>query len=110
MELYAAKFPFLSTILITCAPGLVEYVRREVEALGYRVGSCHNAGLELIGDQYDAMKLNLYLRTAYNVLFLLEQFECGSPDALYRQVRQWPWEQKVQATLPHNYKRQKHSL
>jgi len=50
-----------STILITCSPGLVEYVRREVEALGYRVGSCHNAGLELIGDQYNAMKLNLLI-------------------------------------------------
>jgi len=84
-----------STILITCAPGLAEYVRREVEALGYRVVSFHNAGLELIGDQYDAMKLNLYLRTAYNVLFLLKQFECNSPDALYRQVRQLPWEQMI---------------
>ena len=84
-----------STLLITCAPGLVEYVRREVEALGYRVGSCHQAGLECSGDQYDAMKLNLYLRTAYNVLFLLQQFECDSPDALYRRVRQIPWEQMI---------------
>ncbi len=84
-----------STVLITCSPGLVEYVRQEVEALGYTVGSSHGAGLELAGDLYDAMKLNLYLRTAYNVLFLLKNFRCVSPDVLYREVKKLPWEQMI---------------
>jgi putative N6-adenine-specific DNA methylase len=80
------------TILITCSAGLVDYVRREVEDLGYQAGDYHKTGLEIKGDQYDAMRLNLHLRTAYNVLYLLRQFECYSPDELYRNVKDLPWE------------------
>ncbi len=81
-----------STILITCSAGLVDYIRREVEALGYQSGDYHKTGLELQGDQYDAMRLNLHMRTAYNVLFLLKQFKCYSPDELYCNVKDLPWE------------------
>lgn len=83
------------TILITCSAGLVDYVRREVEGLGYEADESHKTGLELQGDQYDAMRLNLYLRTAYNVLFLLKQFKCKSPDELYRNVAALPWEDVI---------------
>jgi len=85
----------ISTVLITCSAGLVDYVRREVEDLGYECGESHKTGLELQADQYDAMRLNLHLRTAYNVLFLLRQFECESPDELYRNVMQLPWEDMI---------------
>jgi putative N6-adenine-specific DNA methylase len=80
------------TILITCSAGLVDYVRQEVEALGYQTGDYHKTGLEIQGDQYDAMQLNLHLRTAYNVLYQLKQFECYSPNELYRNVKDLPWE------------------
>jgi 23S rRNA G2445 N2-methylase RlmL len=81
-----------SIILITCSAGLVDYVRREVEDLGYQVGECHKTGLEVEGDLYDTMRLNLYLRTAHNVLFLLKRFKCGGSDELYRNVRDLSWE------------------
>ncbi|MHC4432275.1 MAG: THUMP domain-containing class I SAM-dependent RNA methyltransferase [Planctomycetota bacterium] len=84
-----------STILITCSAGLVDYVRREIEDLGYECGESHKTGLELQADQYDAMRLNLHLRTAYNVLFLLKQFKCSSPDELYRNVAELPWEDMI---------------
>jgi len=84
-----------SKILITCSNGLVDYARQEVEHLGYEISSQHNTGLELEGDQYDTMLLNLYLRTAYNVLFLLKQFKCNSPDELYRNVIELPWEEMI---------------
>jgi len=80
------------TILITCSAGLVDYVRLEVEALGYQAGDYHKTGLELQGDPYDTMRLNLHLRTAYNVLYELKQFECYCPDELYRDVKDLPWE------------------
>ena len=80
------------TILITCSAGLVDYVRQEVEDLGYQAGDYHKTGLEVKGDMYDAMRLNLYLRTAYNVLFLLKQFKCYSPDELYHNVKDLTWE------------------
>jgi putative N6-adenine-specific DNA methylase len=81
-----------STILITCSPGLGEYLRQEVEALGYSIDAVLPAGVKLQGDQYDTMRLNLHLRTAYNVLFLLKQFKCRSPEELYREVKDFPWE------------------
>jgi len=81
-----------NTILITCPEGLVDYVRREVEDLGYQSGDSHKTGLEVEGDLYDTMRLNLYLRTAHNVLFLLKQFKCNGPDELYRNVKHLPWE------------------
>ena len=84
-------------ILITCSAGLVDYVRREVKDLGYECGESHKTGLELQADQYDAMRLNLNLRTAYNVLFLLKKFECSSPDELYRNVAELPWEDMISA-------------
>ncbi len=84
-----------STILITCSAGLVDYVRREVEDLGYQSGESHKTGLEMQGDQYDAMRLNLHLRTAYNVLFLLKQFRCESPEELYGNVIELSWEDMI---------------
>jgi 23S rRNA G2445 N2-methylase RlmL len=38
------------------------------------------------------MKLNLCLRTAYNVLFLLREFRCGSSEVLYKQAGHIDWE------------------
>jgi putative N6-adenine-specific DNA methylase len=43
------------------------------------------------------MKLNLYLRTAYNVLYLLKEFRCGSSETLYKQVSNLPWENIIAA-------------
>jgi putative N6-adenine-specific DNA methylase len=43
------------------------------------------------------MKLNLYLRTAYSVLYLLKGFRCGNSDTLYKQVSNLPWENIISA-------------
>ncbi len=81
-----------STIFVTCSPGLSEFVQSEVESLGYKVDATHLAGVELEGSQIDAMRLNLHLRTAYNVLFLLKEFPCHWPEDLYREAKDFPWE------------------
>ncbi|MCD6392048.1 MAG: class I SAM-dependent RNA methyltransferase, partial [Planctomycetes bacterium] len=41
------------------------------------------------------MKLNLHLRTAYNVLYLLRQFSCDGPDELYKEVGAVAWEEII---------------
>ncbi len=84
-----------STILITCSAGLVDYLKQEVEQLGYQSGASHSTGIEIEGNQYDAMLLNLHLRTAHSVLFLLKQFECTSPEELYHNVNDLPWEDMI---------------
>ena len=82
-------------IRITCAPGLVDYLRREVEALGYTVDSSRPTGLEITAGMHDAMRLNLFLRTAFNVLVLIDTFTCANPDELYRHVRALRWEEMI---------------
>ena len=84
-----------NTILITCAKGLSEILTSEIKALGFTVNSVHETGVEITGNIYDCMKLNLYLRTAFNVLYLLKHFECRNPDELYRQTAALPWEEMI---------------
>jgi putative N6-adenine-specific DNA methylase len=84
-----------STILITCARGLSEILRHEVEALGLTVDSVHETGVEITGDIYDCMKLNLHLRVAFNVLYLLNHFDCRNPDQLYSEVTALCWEEII---------------
>lgn len=83
------------SIRITCAPGLVDYLRREVEELGYTVDSSRLTGLEITAGIHDAMRLNLYLRTAFNVLVPIDAFTCTNPDELYGHVRALPWEDMI---------------
>ena len=82
-------------IRITCAPGLVDYLRREVEELGYTVDFSRPTGLEITAGMHDAMRLNLFLRTAFNVLVLIDTFTCADPDELYKHVRALRWEEMI---------------
>ncbi len=83
------------SIRITCAPSLVDHLRREVEALGYTVDSTRLTALQITANIHDAMKLNLYLRTAFNVLILIKKFTCANPDELYKQTYEIPWEDMI---------------
>jgi putative N6-adenine-specific DNA methylase len=81
-----------SRLLITCAPGLAEWLRAEIEALGYKVLVARKTGVEIEGTLADSMRLNLWLRTAFAVLYLLEEFPCRDAEALYRAAVKLPWE------------------
>ncbi len=82
-------------IMITCSPGLSGYLRDEVEALGFKVTSCGETSVSITGTLIDTIRLNLTLRTAYNVLFELKEFGCNNPEALYRECLSLPWEDIV---------------
>lgn len=82
-------------ILVTCGPGLKDYLQAEIEALGFEIISTHAGSVLTRGSFVDCMKLNFSLRTAYNVLYLLRQFRCGSTEALYKQISTVPWEKII---------------
>ncbi len=84
-------------ILVTCGPGLTDYLQGELTAMGFEIVSTHGGGVVTRGSFVDCMKLNLLLRTAYNVLYLLEEFRCGSADSLYKHVNRLPWENIISA-------------
>ncbi len=80
------------TIQITTFPGLVDCLESEVASLGFQVRDRHKTGLSTWGSLDDCMRLNLYLRTALNVLWQLAAFEAETSDDLYRAVYAQPWE------------------
>jgi len=82
----------ISTVLVTCSSGLAPYLQAELEALGFKIVSSHDTGVEIKASLADTMHLNLKLRTAYNVLYLLKEFKCADPHQLYKNVSQLPWE------------------
>jgi putative N6-adenine-specific DNA methylase len=93
-------FKLKSTIRINCAKRCGIYLKKEVEALGYQVEKDTETSVELTGTLEDCMLLNLYLRTAFRVLFLLDEFEAANPDEMYEHLVAMPWEEYV---LPDGY-------
>lgn len=81
-----------TTILVTTPRGLAPFLRSELEALKYGIVWAGPTGFEIEGDFIDAMRLNLHLRTAHHVMYLLKRFQCYGPDDLYRAVNSIPWE------------------
>jgi putative N6-adenine-specific DNA methylase len=82
-------------ILVTCGPGLEEALQAEIEGLGFKIVSSHGGSVVTKGSFIDCMKLNYCLRTAYNVLYLLREFRCGSTSSLYKQVGHVAWEKII---------------
>jgi len=84
-----------TTILITTPKGLAPFLRSEIEALKYEIVWAGTTGFEIEGSFVDAMKLNLHLRTAHHVMYLLKRFSCSDPQELYRVVKSIPWETMI---------------
>lgn len=80
---------------MTCGPGLKDYLQAELQELGFEILDSRTGAVVTQGSLTDCMKLNLHLRTAYNVLYLLKEFRCGSGESLYRQINKLPWEKII---------------
>ena len=84
-----------NTVLITCGPGLSEYLKAELKELGFKITADHRRGITIKATGEEVMMLNLRLRTAYNVLYLLKEFRCKDPDQLYKTINSMPWEEMI---------------
>ena len=82
-------------ILITCAQRISPILAEEVKALGYPIKSVDRMGVETEGTLQDTMRLNMHLRTATRVLFLIKSFTASHPDKLYDAVKQIAWEKWI---------------
>ncbi len=85
-----------SPLVLTCPRGTAAGLAAEVAELGFPVHAETEAAVETAGTLTDAMKLNLHLRTAQRVLFLLHAFRATTPGELYGGLFDLPWE----AVLP----------
>lgn len=84
-----------SKIIITCNKRLSGYLQQEVEALGYKVTRTFQTGVELLGTVNDCIPLNLNLRCASQILYLLHSFEAADPQRLYNELVQIEWEKII---------------
>ena len=80
---------------ITCSQHVTPYLREEVAALGFEIQDEDRAGVYIGATLPDCMRLNLHLRTALHVMWLLKRFRCPSPKALYRHTASFAWEELI---------------
>ncbi|HEX4956890.1 MAG TPA: class I SAM-dependent RNA methyltransferase [Lacibacter sp.] len=86
-------FTTASTIIITCHKRIAPYLEQEVKELGFTIDEVFITGVKLTGTMNDCIKLNLNLRCASQVLYSLQQFAAGNPDAIYNQLKHIAWEE-----------------
>lgn len=85
-----------TTLAVTCGRGIVPYLRRELEAMGYEVLGANDTmvGIRATNACRDILRLNLCLRTAQRVLWpFVQDTRCRTLDDLYRLAVNAPWEQ-----------------
>lgn len=79
-------------IALACALGLAPYTRREVGALGLEVLAADDSSVGVRGTMRDAMRLNLWLRTAHRVLYPVAHVQAKTLDHLFAHASAVPWE------------------
>lgn len=91
MDIWGRK----SRIVITCAKGIVPFLKEELRLLEFPILSEGVASVETEGTMDDAMRLNLFIRTGHRILFFLERFKARHPDELYQVISGMKWEELI---------------
>lgn len=84
-------------IVISCAPSTAPYLAEEVKALNYPVLQQNVTDVVTEGSMEDCMRLNLYLRTAHRVLWVIAETYARTADHLYQKAKKIAWEDYLSA-------------
>lgn len=90
-------FNISNPITITCHKRIAPYLAEEVKALGFELKRTFVTGVEIEGTLRDCIKLNLNLRCASQVLFMVDHFEANDADDIYNNVIDIAWEDLIPA-------------
>ena len=82
-------------IVITCPKRMSGWLKSEVEALGFLNAEEAHMSVSLQGTMLDCMKLNLFLRTGHSILFQIKEFNAKTPEDLYKEMVEIPWEEII---------------
>ncbi|MEA4988419.1 MAG: class I SAM-dependent RNA methyltransferase [Anaerovorax sp.] len=82
-------------IIATATFGLESVVKREIEALGFKVLKSEDAKITYMGDERAIVKSNLWLRCADRVLLKMGEFKAESFEELFQQTKALPWEEWI---------------
>jgi putative N6-adenine-specific DNA methylase len=87
-----------SKIIITCNKRLSPHLQHEVEGLGFKPVRVFPTGIELLGTVNDTITLNLNLRCASQILYLIKSFTAADPQELYANLVEIEWEKLIDFT------------
>jgi putative N6-adenine-specific DNA methylase len=87
-----------SKVVITCNKRLSPYLQKEVEELGFKPVRVFQTGVELLATVNDCIALNLNLRCASQVIYLLKSFTAADPQQLYDELVKIEWETLIDFT------------
>lgn len=86
------SFNHTSSVFITCPFKTSTICAAEVEKLGYKVDQIKDNAITIQATLKDCIKLNMNLRTASKVLWLLFEGKASNAEELYRLVQTYDWE------------------
>ena len=75
--------------------GLEAPVKREIEALGYKILRSEDGKITFLGDERAIVRANLWLRCADRVQIKMGEFEALEFEDLFQQMKGIPWEQWI---------------
>ena len=78
--------------MATATFGLEAVVRREIEALGYKVLKTEDGRVTYMGDERAVVRSNLWLRCADRVYVKMGEFEAKEFEELFQQIKALEWE------------------
>ena len=79
-------------LIATAAFGLEAVVRREIEALGYKIVKTEDGRVTYIGDERAIVRSNLWLRSADRVYVKVGEFTAKTFEELFQQTKAIEWE------------------
>ena len=79
-------------LIDTATFGLEAVVKREIEALGYRIIRSEDAKITYMGDERAIARSNLWLRSADRVLLKMGEFKALEFEELFQQTKAVAWE------------------
>lgn len=82
-------------IFVQTASDRLEYLGRELSALGYDAELVDSVGYNLNAGMLDVIRLNMTLRTAQRVLIEIAKFRADDPGMLYAELLKIPWESYI---------------
>jgi 23S rRNA G2445 N2-methylase RlmL len=81
------------TIIISCSPHIVPYLKEETEAAGFPVEDESWTTIQTSATFAECVRLNLVLRTANHVFLLIKKFTASTLEQLYNEVKEIAWEE-----------------
>lgn len=84
-------------IIAACPNRMAPWVEAELLALGFEPVRTFKTGVEIRGNLFDCIRLNMSLRCATQVRYSLGGFRATTPEDIYRNARTIRWEEIIPA-------------